>query len=228
MRGGSPVMQIRLRTPTVCAPSSSDWMPRMLRSRQQKWLHGFDAGLLLDELAGDLRAHAGAGARAVGHVDAVDAVLRRSSLAPVDFAGGVHAARRQDLHEGHEFPGRQLGAQLAISAAIGTGGRACALASGSSTVTPSFLLQRLQRARFRADQLDVLGRGAAAAADDLHARPQHAPRVLRHVLGRAEIDVAALHAQRAGRRWAWRSWAWWRTASCARWFRAWPWGPPSS
>ena len=28
----------------------------------------------------------------------------------------------------------------------------------------------------------------------LHARPQQAARVLRHVLGRAEINVAALHA----------------------------------
>ena len=37
--------------------------------------HGFDARLALDQLAGDLGAHAGAGARTVGHVDGIDAVL---------------------------------------------------------------------------------------------------------------------------------------------------------
>src|ERR1039458_3878885 len=108
MRGGSPVMQIRLRTPRLCAPNNSLWMPRILRSRQQKWLtasmpasswincqgrvagapppvppkqfaldaedmavaatevvDGLDAGQFLDHLAGDLRAHARAGARAI-------------------------------------------------------------------------------------------------------------------------------------------------------------------
>ena len=47
------------------------------------------------------------------------------------------------------------------------------------------LLPGLQRSRFRADQLDVLGRGAAAAAHDLHPRPQQTARVLRHVFRRA-------------------------------------------
>ena len=75
---------------------------------------GFDAGLLLDELAGDLGAHAGAGARAIGNVDAVDAVLGAEARA-IDFAGGVHAAGRQDLHEGHELLFGQLLAQLALA-----------------------------------------------------------------------------------------------------------------
>src|SRR5439155_25604696 len=60
-----------------------------------------DAGFALDELAGDLRAHAGAGARPVRHVDAVDAV-RLAERRPGDLLRGVHSARRQDLDEGDE------------------------------------------------------------------------------------------------------------------------------
>src|ERR1039458_5891552 len=159
MRGGSPVMQIRLRTPRLCAPSNSLWMPRILRSRQQKWLtasicigvraharriagdanqvahaqavrpqqfaldaediavaatevvDGLDAGQFLDQLAGDLRAHARAGAWAIGNVDGVDAVLG-PHFRPRELARGIHPARRQNLHEGDELAGGQLGADL--------------------------------------------------------------------------------------------------------------------
>ena len=127
MRGGSPVMQIRLRTPAACAPSSSDWMPRMLRSRQQKWIHRLDAGLLLDQLAGDLRAHACAGARTVGDVDAVDARVGAAPRA-VDFARSIHTARRQDFDERDELARGQLRARACDFSATGTGARACALA----------------------------------------------------------------------------------------------------
>ena len=75
--------------------------------------HGFDAGLLLDELAGDLSAQPRAGARPVWHIDAIDAV-RRAQLGACDFLGCIHAARRQDLDESDELPGRQLGSQLAF------------------------------------------------------------------------------------------------------------------
>ena len=40
-------------------------------------IDGFDAGMLLDELAGDLRAHARAGARAVGGAAEAGDGLRR-------------------------------------------------------------------------------------------------------------------------------------------------------
>ena len=75
---------------------------------------GLDAGQLLDQPAGDLRAHAGAGARPVGDVDGVDAVVG-AHFGAGDLAGGVDAARRQNLHEGDEFPGRQFGADLGLS-----------------------------------------------------------------------------------------------------------------
>ena len=75
--------------------------------------HRLDARLLLDELAGHLGAHARAGARAVGHVDAVDAVLG-AHLGARDLPGGVHAARGQDLHEADELALGQLGAQARL------------------------------------------------------------------------------------------------------------------
>ncbi len=118
-------MQIRLRTPAVCAPSSSLWMPRILRSRQQKCSHRLDSGLLLDQLAGDLRAHAGAGARTVRHVDAIDAAALRQ-LRAFDFLRRIHAARRQNLHERDELSRRQLRAQLRLSSPTGTFRSACA------------------------------------------------------------------------------------------------------
>ena len=49
--------------------------------------------LLLNDLAGDLGAHAGAGAGSVGDVDAVDAVLF-AQLRAGDFLFGIDAARR--------------------------------------------------------------------------------------------------------------------------------------
>ena len=97
--------------------------------------HRFDAGLLLDELAGDLRAHAGAGARAVGHVDAVDAVLRRSG-ARRRFPGVASTPRGGRIStKATNLPCGQLGAQLGLFAPPGPASSACAFACGSSTVT---------------------------------------------------------------------------------------------
>ena len=64
-------------------------------------VHRLDAGVLLNQLAGHLRAHAGAGARTVRHVDAVDAVLGAEPGAG-DFLRRVDAARRQNLDKRHE------------------------------------------------------------------------------------------------------------------------------
>ena len=160
-------------------------------------VHRLNAGVPLDELAGDLRAHAGAGARPIRHVDAIDARLG-AELGAGDFLGGVHPARRQDLHESHELPRGQLGAQLRFvghrhfrdSLRFGLG-----LLDGDAQL----LLHRLQRARLGVDQLDVLGRRPAASAHDAHARPEQPPRILRHVFRRAQIEVAAFHAHRNAR-----------------------------
>ena len=99
--------------------------------------HRFDAGLALDELAGDLRAHAGAGARAVRNVDAIDAGAAHS-FAPAISLRRIHAARRQNLDEGDELPGGQFGAQLATFRATGTVCSAWALARALPRSRASF------------------------------------------------------------------------------------------
>ena len=123
---------------------------------------------------------------------AVDAVLGAQFRAG-DLARGIDAARRQNLHEGDELPGRQFGADLGFFGDRDRG-HGLRLGLGLFHGDRQFLLERLEGAGFRADQLDVLRRGAAAAADDLDAGPEQAARVLRHVLGRAQINVAAFHA----------------------------------
>ena len=60
--------------------------------------NGFDAGVLLDLDAQALRAHAGRGARRVGHVDGVHAELRQQARA-LDLLGAIDAPRRNDLHQ---------------------------------------------------------------------------------------------------------------------------------
>ena len=75
--------------------------------------HRFDAGLLLNQLAGHLRAHTGAGARTVGHVDAVDAVLL-TELRAGDFSRRVDAARRQNFDKRDELARRELRAELGL------------------------------------------------------------------------------------------------------------------
>ena len=144
-----------------------------------------------------MRAHARAGPRPIRHVDAIDA-LRGAQLGARDLLGGVHPARRQNLHERHKFPRGQLGAQLGFlrHGHLGDGLR---FGLGLLHRHAQLLLYRLQRARLGVDQLDVLGCGAAASAHDAHARPQQPPRVLRHVLRRAQIEVAALHPHRHAR-----------------------------
>ena len=227
MRGGSPVMQIRLRTPARVRAQQLRLDAEDVAVAAAEVVHRLDAGLLLDQLAGDLRAHAGAGARTVGNVDAVDARARRSGARRRFRATHPRRAAAESRRTRRTCPAASLAPSLRL---LRHRHRRQRLRLDLRLLhrDRQLLLRRLQRARFRADQLDVLRRGAAAAADDLDAGPQQAARVLRHVLGRAQIDVAAFDRAWAGRRSAWRSSACWRTASCARRFRAWPSGPPSS
>ena len=104
-------MQIRLRTPEAVRAQQFALDAENIAVAAAEVEDGLDAGLLLNQLAGDLRAHTGAGARTVGNVDAIDAVVGAQFRA-CDFARGVDTARRQNLDEGDELSGRQLGAEL--------------------------------------------------------------------------------------------------------------------
>ena len=93
---------------------------------------------------------------------------------------------------------RASAAPATISAPRGTGGRACGVCDGDRRGAPrddalDVGRQLLDRQR---DLPDVLRRRAAAAADQPHAAGDEAPRVGGHVLGRAEVDVAALDVAR--------------------------------
>ncbi len=103
-------MQMRLRIPTAWAPSSSDWMPRMIAVAAAEVEHGFDSRLLLNQLARDLGAHARAGPWPVRDVDAVDAVCGAQPR-PLDLARVHRAARRQDFDESNEGAGGELAAE---------------------------------------------------------------------------------------------------------------------
>ncbi len=163
-------------------------------------VHGLDSRLLLNQLAGGQRAHPGAGARTVGHVDAVDAVFLAQPR-PGDLLGRVHAARRQDLDERHKPAGGQLGAQAGFR---GDGYLGGALLRGGfhrrrHARRRSGHLAGLEGADLRPHHPDVFGRGAATAADQTHARGQEAPRVLRHVLRRTQIQAASFDPHRQPR-----------------------------
>ena len=111
MRGGSPVMQIRFRTPCRVRAQQLRLDAQNIAVAATEMVHGLDARLLLNQLARYLCAHAGAGARPIRHVDAIDAVPC-AQLRAFDLARRVHAARRKNLHERHELARRQLRAQL--------------------------------------------------------------------------------------------------------------------
>ena len=122
-------MQIRLRTPAACAPEQLGLNTENVAVAAAEVQHRLDAGLLLDQHAGDLRAHPGARARPVRHVDAIDAV-RRAQLGAFDFARGVHAARRQNLDEGDELRRRPAWRRVSTFRPPAPWPWACALAAG--------------------------------------------------------------------------------------------------
>ena len=67
----------------------------------------FDRGVLLNELAGHLRAEARAGAWAVRNVYAINAVLLAQD-GTGDFFGCIDATRGQNLDEGDELTGGEF------------------------------------------------------------------------------------------------------------------------
>ena len=75
----------------------------------------FNAGLLLNDLAGYLGTQTSAGARPIGHVDAIDTVLF-AKLRASHFLGRVHSARGQNLNESHNLPAASLAPNWLFSA----------------------------------------------------------------------------------------------------------------
>ena len=81
----------------------------------------FNAGVLLNLDAQALRAHAGRGARRVGHVDGVDAELRQQLRAPSISLVQSMPLGRHDFDQGDEAA---LGDQRADAGALGRAARA--------------------------------------------------------------------------------------------------------
>ena len=106
-------MQIRLRTPDHVRAQKLALNAQDVAVAAADVQHCFDAGFLLNQLAGDLGTEAGAGARTIGNVDAVDSGFL-GQLRSGDFLGCVQAARRKNFDKGNERPGGQLCAQLAL------------------------------------------------------------------------------------------------------------------
>ena len=117
-------------------------------------------------------------------------------------------ARRQNLHEGDELSCRPAWRRAWISPPPARGPGRALWPAGSSTVTASFFWPRLERAGFRADELDVVGRGAAAAADDAARRPTAGGARTAPCIPASTDRCCGPPRAWAGRRWAWRSSAW--------------------
>ena len=139
------------------------------------------------------RAHARAGARAVGDVDQR---RRRGSSA----AAPARPARRRWKPRGGTSSTpiderRRAPARCAIRDFSARGDRRRRRRGRDLRLAGAAAVRRrcapgASAAHRRLDLPDVLRRRPAAAADEAHAAVDEAPRVRRHVLGRAEIDVA--------------------------------------
>src|SRR6266576_2230275 len=148
---------------------------------------GLDADLALDEYRRWQHAHATLRAGAVGHVDHIDdGRFQRPALC--QHRGRIHALGRHDFDAGDELatgefraPARPLGDRHRHDAR----GRLHLCARDDDARLPWHHARDVV-----ADLLDVLGRRAAAAADEPRARLDHATRIARHVLGGGEIDLA--------------------------------------
>ena len=151
-----------------------------------------DVGMLLNLNAETLRAHARRGAGRVGHIDGVDAQLRQDARA-LDLLPAIDSARGNDLDQRNEAA---LGHQRAE-----VGARAQRLRRrfgvqfrrGAGDFDAGL---RVNGAHGRAHGANVVGRGAAAAAHELHSRLDGLAGKAGHVLRRAEVDIATLDGAR--------------------------------
>jgi hypothetical protein len=156
--------------PIACAPSRCAICPMRLRSRPHTCISGSMPYRFEEERAERQVRHAGRGARAVGHVDDVDARvdehLRRVERARrVEAGGGVH------LDGDDEFPCRELLRELAplrerhrIERLHRGGRRLHVRRFVCSTARPGEHAHRVRHPP------DVIRRRAAAAADHLPRR----------------------------------------------------------
>ena len=86
--------------------------------------HRLDAGVLLNLDAEALRAHAGRGARRIGHVDGVHAELRQQACA-FNLLAAIDALGRNDLHQGDELALLRSASRCASARPSGAGGVSC-------------------------------------------------------------------------------------------------------
>src|SRR5262245_26274465 len=147
--------------------------------------YGLDAYLLFDDQRDGQRAHARLRARAVGHVDRVDAGFFQGSHA-FDHLRRVAAFGRNDLDAGDELIAGDLSGEART---FGEGRGFYLSALFGDLDHASVPAARARRARGVHDLLDVLRRRAAAAADEFHSRVDQPLGVLGHVLGRSQINL---------------------------------------
>ena len=167
--------------------------------------HRLDADLLLDQHAGQQRAHPALRARTVGHVHRVDAgdlELRDVEQHP----RRVDAARRHDLDRRHERavgdllrPPRPLGERNRLRPSAPSSFRRVAPAARAAALPARPAARprsRLQRPNPFAHRADVIRRRSAAPADDLRAGLREMARVGGEILGARHVHLAALDLAR--------------------------------
>ena len=159
--------------------------------------HRFDPDRLLHQQRQSLVAHARGRPRAVGNIHRIHA-YGFNKLRAVELLLNIDALRRHDLNHGDKLTGRNLGAQPRALRHRNTcrHGRRSRGMRGSRS---GLVAARSLHAQRRFHRANMIRCGAAASADQLHARRHELARVTRHIFGRAQINVAALdRARHAG------------------------------
>ena len=151
-----------------------------------------NTGVLLNLEAEALGAYARRGARRVRHADGVNAQLREQ-LRTLDFFDAVDALGRHGLNQRDETALFEQGTNAGARAQ----GRRRRLGLRLRRRASNFNARlRVQVAHRRAHRANVVGRGAAAAAHNLHSGLNGLAGKAGHVLRRAEINIAPLDGAR--------------------------------
>ena len=166
-------------------------MPSRLRSRHEYLEQRLEPGVLADERGQCRRPDPRAAAGRVGDHHQIEPACRQRP-GRLDDRRGVVAARRHHLHAGHEAAGGQRRAQRRLLRGRHRRPGVRRLDSNRRRDRQRRLHVGRQLLDRQGDLPDVLRRRAAAATHHPHAAGDEAPGVGGHVLGRAEVDVAAL------------------------------------